>query len=328
MNQSLAPLYRRRVFQSHRKVDTHLQVAKALCAHDLHWKGNDVDTSLFKAKIHRLELLALKYGAEVVIRPEPFSDFLLVHMPLKGVAEIEADGEKISITPGQTALLAPKQSLRLWWQAGSEQLILKVSLGLFNEARTGDPASATPSLYMLPPQVTPHWEFLVQSLLGILAIPGNLGTKAAWIDDFERGIVQFLRDQIGQPSEAAAPTPQIETPVEGLAGAGNGRRLEVLEHYLQKKMRAPISPIDMAQAIGVSVRWLNILCQQYHGVAPMIMLRNMRLDAVHQQLMASPGVTITDTAFEFGFSHLGRFSSYYHHRFGELPRQTIAGRSM
>jgi AraC-like DNA-binding protein len=237
----------------------------------------------------------------------------------------------MSIAPGRAALLAPKKALRMWWQAGSEQLILKISLDLFKEIDARGSAHATPSLHLLPVHAMPHWEFLIESLLGILAIPGGSGQRASWIDDFERGTVQFLHDQIADAAEStgsagSAAASLRESTMEGLGGADNMRRLALLEEYILKKLAAPVSVADMAQSIGVSVRWLNVLCRQQRGVAPMVMLRNLRLDAAHELLVASPEVNITETAFGFGFGHLGRFSAYYHDRFGELPRQTISRR--
>lgn len=58
----------------------------------------------------------------------------------------------------------------------------------------------------------------------------------------------------------------------------------------------------------------------------MELLRNLRLDAARQRLLSGDLVSVTEVAFEYGFGHLGRFSSYYQMRFGELPRQTLASR--
>ena len=82
---------------------------------------------------------------------------------------------------------------------------------------------------------------------------------------------------------------------------------------------------DLARAAGVSVRGLNQLCQRHHGTSPMALLRNRRLDAVRARLQQQPSPCVTDAALEFGFGHLGRFSSYYRERFGELPSQTVGG---
>jgi len=323
---SLAPLYRHRVFQSTRKVDCHAQVANELSEHDLFWKGDDVDTVLFKAAIRQLQIFMLKYGAEVIVRPRLFDGFALVHMTLSGTAEIEADGQKVCIPQGKTALIAPKRNLRLWWQAGSEQLILKVPLALFDElsAQTQTGPANMPSLFMLPEHAVPHWDMLVQSLLRVLALPGQDDGHSAWINHFERGAAQFLLSQL---SSAYKPGPTIagvaaDESADGLVGAGKLQRLDMLEKYIKTRLCAPLALADLANAAGVSVRALNALCHQHHGVAPMDLLRNIRLDAARERLLTQPDANITDTAFEFGFGHLGRFSAYYRERFGELPKQT------
>ena len=56
-----------------------------------------------------------------------------------------------------------------------------------------------------------------------------------------------------------------------------------------------------------------------HNHSPMVLLRNRRLDAVRARLLQQPSPCVTDAALEFGFGHLGRFSSYYRERFGEAP---------
>ncbi|MFS2113252.1 AraC family transcriptional regulator [Herbaspirillum frisingense] len=329
---SLEPLYRRRVFQSTRKVDCHAQVANELSEHDLFWKGDDVDTVLFKAAIQQLQIFMLKYGAEVIVRPRLFNGFALVHMTLSGTAEIESDGQKVCIPQGKTALIAPKRNLRLWWQAGSEQLILKVPLALFEElSAMGQPGPANmPSLFLLPQQAAPHWDLLIQSLLRVLALPGQSEGHGEWIRHFERSAAQFLLSQLTstvQPVLGVPGSAQLAASESGdsLVGAGKLQRLDMLERYIRTRLCAPLALADLASAAGVSVRALNALCHQQYGVAPMDLLRNIRLDAVRERLLTHPGANITDTAFEFGFGHLGRFSAYYRERFGELPKQTRGG---
>ena len=95
-----------------------------------------------------------------------------------------------------------------------------------------------------------------------------------------------------------------------------------METYIRQRLCAPISLVDLALAAGLSPRSLNALCHKYYGVSPMVLLRNMRLDAVREQLQTCPGANVTSVALDHGFGHLGRFSAYYRERFGELPRDT------
>ncbi len=49
----------------------------------------------------------------------------------------------------------------------------------------------------------------------------------------------------------------------------------------------------------------------------------MRLNGVRDALWGgAAGTSITETAMEWGFYHLGRFSRQYKRMFGELPTET------
>jgi transcriptional regulator GlxA family with amidase domain len=81
---------------------------------------------------------------------------------------------------------------------------------------------------------------------------------------------------------------------------------------------------DLARAAGVSVRTVYRASARHLGGPPMTRLRDSRLEHVRRRLLeAAPGETVTSVAMEWGFLHLGRFSSLYRRRFGELPSQTL-----
>lgn len=326
----LAQLYQRCVFHSNEKVASHCQVAEALADHDVRWQRGAPDAALFMARVNRLQLFVLRYGAQVQITPSAFEDFALVHMSLKGTAEFECDGQRLFLPEGKAAIVAPKKSIRLWWEEGSEQLILKVPHALLRELQPpGVSRHVTPILHSgLMPSTTldTQWNLLLQSLLQIQAQPNDTRPHQAWIDHFERNIAMFLMYQqgglSGQPIPAPGATRAAFESGAGLVAASACDRMDALERYMRAKLSAPVSLVDLAAAAGVSVRTLNMLCHRHHGVPPMDLLRNMRLDAAHAALQARPDASVTETALEFGFGHLGRFSAYYKQRFGVLPKHT------
>ncbi|MDD0838709.1 AraC family transcriptional regulator [Curvibacter sp. HBC61] len=320
----LSPLYQHCLFRSDAQVESHDQVARELSDHDLHWRQGAVDTAMYKAGTRRMAMFALRYGAEVEVRPRPFQDFALVHLSLRGGTEIEADGVRISVPQGRTALIAPRRSIRMWWERGSEQFILKVPHSLLH---AGDPAS--PEALDLPSAAllsTPHegpWRSLVQSLVHTTALPHGSPAHGAWVDHFERTVALFLRTHSGPDSAPLAPpAPPAARQAITLSGASAGARLEAMEAYMRRRLAAPIALVDLAQAAGVSVRTLTLLCQRHRGSTPMDLLRAMRLDAVRAHLQSDPQASVTTCALEYGFGHLGRFSAYYRERFGELPSET------
>lgn len=320
---NLARVYQGCVFHSDEKVASHRHVASALAEHDLHWRRGAVDTALFKASINRLQLMVLRYGAQVEVRPMPFDDFALVHMSLKGCIEFDCDGQRIAVPEGRTAIIAPQNNLRMLWSEGSEQLILKVPNVLLRElhgqAPRRDNAPALPSL-LLSPTFSPHWEALLHSLLNIVALPPHESGYTAWIDHFERNVALFLMAQYqGAGVETATPAQASAPRIENCDGTA-GKRLDALERYMRAKLCAPVALADLAQAAGASVRSLNILCNRHHGVSPMELLRNLRLDAAHAELAARPEASVAEIALSFGFGHPGRFAGYYKQRFGQLPK--------
>jgi AraC-like DNA-binding protein len=85
----------------------------------------------------------------------------------------------------------------------------------------------------------------------------------------------------------------------------------------------PVSASEIAGECGVGVRALNSGFRRFKAMPMMAYLREIRLSAVRQELRDPASVAaIGEIAGKWGFTHLGRFSSEYEKRFGELPSQT------
>jgi AraC-like DNA-binding protein len=326
MSLDLSHLYRHRLFQSDAPTESHDLAAKELADHSLRWGTGVVDTKMCKAEVRQLQLFTLSYGAEVEITPRPSEDFIVVHSSLHGMAEVISDGERIVLSEGRTGWIAPRKSWYMRWQAGSEQLILKVPKRMLGSSGITQKSSALSPAGLFPNSVDRQWHSLIQVLLNASSISINSPAHENWVDHFEQVVAMFLVSQ-GAVHESIVGAGQFndEDPVEvceGLLVTGASRRLEAMESYIRGRLSAPVSLIDLARAAGVSSRVLQTLCHRHRGATPTDLLRNMRLDAVRARLLMSDASNVTEAALEFGFGHLGRFSTYYRERFGELPRET------
>lgn len=323
----LSGLYRNCLFRSDSRDETHELVARELSDHVLRWKQGAPDAALFKGELNDLRIYALRYGAQVEVSPRPFEGFTLVHTSLAGGAEFECDGQSMHLAEGRTAVLAPRQRCRLRWLPGTQQLIVRVPDALLRDV-SGQPAEDAPRLTpgLLPRALASQWDFITQSLLNILSMPDDGTLRPEWLAHFERNLALFLLhhplDSGPLPDGHARPGAAPEDGVQG----GGIRHMDALIEYIESRLCAPIALEDLARAAGVSVRTLNALCHRHHGVTPMELLRNMRLDAVRARLLTDAAASITETALTFGFGHLGRFSAYYFARFHELPRDTQKNR--
>jgi AraC-like DNA-binding protein len=95
------------------------------------------------------------------------------------------------------------------------------------------------------------------------------------------------------------------------------------ESYMRSNVSRNIRLEDIAKAAGVSVRTLQTSVMRDRHVTPMQYLRNLRLDAARERLLA--GSSVSEAALDAGFSHQGRFAHYYRGRFGHSPSSTRGG---
>jgi len=95
--------------------------------------------------------------------------------------------------------------------------------------------------------------------------------------------------------------------------------------YIHANFGESVRLANIAHAANVHERNLQIAFLDSLGVSPMSYLRNVRLDVARYWLFQPIGrPTVSDVAYGSGYTHLGRFSTHYRARFGELPSETIA----
>lgn len=324
---------RHQVFRSASLAQSRDYMRAAIIDHDLRCSAGEVDSALYTADTGRLQMMVLRYGPEVEVAPRPFEGFSLVQVPLRGSTEIECDGHRMSLHPGQSALVSPRRKLRVVWSEGCEQLIVRIPHKLVEAAvqTSEDWRRAWPRRSALLEPATmidgaagTRWNRVVQSLIDMLALGDEPTAVAhpAWIQHSELGAAVFLLTlQQGLNEALVLDDGQAIVPERRL-GTERDDPLLAAERYVRSRLCAPIALEDLARASGVSDRTLHLYCKRRFGVGPMEWLRNLRLDAARERLQQSRRAQVTEVALSCGFGHLGRFAAYYRDRFGELPRET------
>ena len=119
-------------------------------------------------------------------------------------------------------------------------------------------------------------------------------------------------------------------PKPGLRIARRLRRLKEARDYISDHLHEPISLTDLCAELGLSRRGVELLFQDSLGIGPNAYLRKQRLHAVRRALQAAPQVAgvVKQTAFAWGFWHMGHFSREYHMLFGESPGAIMSRRAM
>lgn len=320
-----------RVLSSACRTDSQRGLAAELVDHRLTWGTGAVDTRFSRVRLQHLSMAVLHYGAAVEVQPEPLREFVLVQMPLQGRADIADQRGHVGLSPRTAGIVSPNHPVRLRWEAGCEQLLIKIPLASLREvARSGlnlPERVLSSERFEFAPRLDLEsdtgraWSNLVDGLLRSVPLQGASNFHARWRRQLEESAMLFLLAH--QPSGLSA---FVVGPgeLDGTTAAAPSQRadpLDRLQAYIAQRLCAPVSLLDLSRAAGIGVRSLHSLCRERLHAPPMTVLRQARLDAVRRQLLRG-GQAVTEVAQAHGFEHLGRFSAYYRARFGELPSAT------
>lgn len=110
--------------------------------------------------------------------------------------------------------------------------------------------------------------------------------------------------------------------------AGKLRHLRQARDFIKASSHAPIQLEDVSNALGMSLRGVEVLFRNSLGIGPNAYIRHQRLHGVRRALLAvepESGV-VKELAIQWGFWHMGHFSKNYRTLFGECPTETLVGR--
>jgi AraC-like DNA-binding protein len=251
---------------------------------------------------------------------------MMVMMPLRGVAEVQYQGQRIRSTPLQPVVISPTQALSMRWQDDCDQLIVRIARDAIEGAcatQLGHELHAplTFDLAMNPDaESMSAWRRLLACLVcdevfvrSALDYP-MVGAQAEQllISALLVGQVHNYRSELDKPERHLTPA-----------------YVRRAEEYMHAHVHEEINMDMVTRCVGVSARSLFTGFQRYRGTSPMAYLRDLRLDKVRADLLNArkQGLrqNVTDTALRWGFGHLSHFTRAYEARFRELPSQTLYG---
>lgn len=104
-------------------------------------------------------------------------------------------------------------------------------------------------------------------------------------------------------------------------------RVRQAEDIMHAQSDEPLTMGEIALALGVSLRSLQLAFSEVHGgLGPRDVLNRIRLEKARKRLLAGEDCRVTTVAMDSGFFHLSRFAKAYARTFGERPSETLARR--
>ena len=118
---------------------------------------------------------------------------------------------------------------------------------------------------------------------------------------------------------------QAGAPLDGQDKVPNAVAIQRAQDWIMSNLAEQITRAELSAISGLRVRTLTRGFQFKYGVSPMQFVRDRRLDAVRNTLLAGPAdeISVTRVAEDYGLYHFGRFSHDYRLRFHELPIRTL-----
>lgn len=271
-----------------------------------------------------LRLGALSYDADVKLECGELEIGYEVNVPVSGRVQSSCGGDRVAVSSGQAAVYPPTGETTIdLWSRDCLQYGIKFPR-----------------------------DYLEQELERLLDRPIPSPVRFATAFDVSHGrgrdwfmLIRHIADQICQYRQ---PLLQHHLTAEALAHAVTSGLLLTVPHEYTDELtasRPPARPPTVARAVAAiesspeypwraseiaaearcSLRSLQMGFGEHLGCSPMAYLRQVRLHHAYNDLRNSnpAETTVAAIAHRWGFSHLGRFSSYYQAKYGIHPSTTL-----
>lgn len=303
------------VFKSKKIDEVQDMLVATIALHRLEPANKIIDASLHRIAIGDLSVLLLRYGAEVLVLPEPSDDVILVTIMLSGEYVVSDDVSRFTACVGDAFILESFQGLQLAASADAETLIVPLRRAAIARAAEALSGRAAPRHYGFDRDfpLNASGGMALSQLLQYLIVQAMAGNEA--LDTLATTLlVHHLLLNHSDVMRSAGFRSAQTVPYY----------VRRAEEFMVKNFKEQLSLECLANHAGVSIRTLTSGFRRHCGASPLSMLRDIRLDRVREQLQDPQGSSVTEVAMRFGFGHLGRFASVYRARFGECPSTTLA----
>jgi len=267
----------------------------------------------------------ISYGVDIHVAIADLETSYHVLAPLTGALRSRHRGTAVVADPGRAAVYRPVGDIDLEWPGDCRLTSVKVERAALERELDAAVDQQVVSPLLLGESFDSAegpgrtWVALVRLLHAELCAADGLAAQP-------RMAVRW-RDMVISGLALTVEHPYGDEPA-GLLGPRRPRTVKRTLDAMHAEPWRQFTAGDLASIAGVGVRVLQESFRQHVGLSPLAYLRRLRLDGAHQELSRADAwqVTVSDVAYRWGFTHLGRFAGAYRERFGESPSQTLRER--
>jgi len=297
--------------------------ALAPCRISLPDGPNEFAATMHGVRFRNVSMLYLDLHVRAVVEIPALGAYYAVHMPMNGRAICEHRDHRFEANTIRALVTNPEGSLTMELDEDSPQLLIRIEEPALREyltrlrgRRLTKPLTFHPE-FDLATDPAVRWHAAVQLLHTEVYHSGSLVQQGRGISGVEELVMNSLL--YIQPSSYHE---ELVRPVSRPSKRVVQEAIKYIDAHLAEKLTVE----SIAKAVHMSVRSVQ---QGFHdelGMSPMAYVRERRLERVHDELadaLPSDGVTVTEVATRWGFTHLGSFSQEYRKRWRQTPSETL-----
>ena len=301
-----------------------MKVSEVYCEHRLSLKCGQLDAFHYHMPFDGISFNYMGYGPQSNIEPGLLRDFYLIQLPITGSASMHADKQTIESKPGKATVINPSVYTKMTWGAGCEQLMLQLSKrrvhGVLNNC-LGRPATQdlvfSPYMENRNRQHASWWQHVMR-FINDCNQPYGFYKTPEMIDNALSNIIRGLLYTLENNYSA-----RLKLDNRPVLPKSLRRAIEYIKQHASENLTVD----ELVRITEVSERSLFNSFKQCLDMTPMQFVQKHRLANARLQLLdpaQSLHLSVTEIAFNNGFSQLGRFSAHYKSVYGELPSTTKA----
>lgn len=271
----------------------------------IHFNGQLSRQSLGHVGLSRLTSDPVKFERRRAHIREAREEEYLITLPRATSVEFRQMGRDVRCDPGGFIIERGDEPYRFMYENPNDLFVLKVGRKALAErvrqpdrfcARVIDATSGTASLFSA----------MVNQAQAQAA---DLGPSAA--ETIGRQLLELLGLALDDTPDARSST----------LSAVRTAHITRVEKFIRNNLKNPnLSPDLIAESCGISKRYLHDLFKDVNGTVSQ-QIRDQRLVAAKDRLAVSPGLSIAEVAYRFGFSDQAQFSRLFKTKFGMTPTE-------
>lgn len=269
-------------------------------------------------------LSVVQFGAEVTVDRPPSDKYVSVLLPISGRLVLERQDRQFTAeSHGAMVVLSPGHgSTHLRLSAGASLVAIRVVAEELQDALRWIAPHAHAGRFVAASPLLPEQSSF--PIKGVLRLYADVFSHYGPDQQIAAPLAKQLREQVLSTMWLSVPNNQTETIYHPEVAHYSWTVRQALD-VIAAESSAGHSVVDLARAVNVGVRSLEIAFRRELNDTPHRYLQRTRMRRVHEELRdADPqDATVSELAAKWGFNHLGRFAARYRAEFGVMPSVTL-----